>query len=51
MLSHADLKKDLDATVIKVKRTGYSPITGLQSCVELDDASKATSINSVNPRN
>jgi hypothetical protein len=51
MLSHADLAKDLDATVIKAKRSGYSPITGLQSCVELDDASNATSINSINPRN
>lgn len=50
MLSRADLEKDRDATIIKAKRSGYVPISGIQSQVELDDTSKATSINSVNPK-
>ena len=37
MLSRADLNKDMDPNVIKVKRSGYDPVAGIQSLIEYDD--------------
>jgi hypothetical protein len=50
MLSRADMDIDMDPTVIKVKRSGFEPVTGTQSLIEYDDQSTATALDAINPR-